>query len=534
MKSNIFKIAVFIAPLLMLASCTNLDIQPENTSSAGDVFSTLDGTKGALAKVYAAYSLTGNQGPSGSPDLPIPGIDEGSNADFLRTWFNHQELPTEEANCLWNDAGIPELNNLSFTTSNKFTAGLYYRVIMQIMYCNEFIRNAKEDLGAEVANFKAEARFIRAFDYWVLMDEFGNPPFVTENDGIGILPQQTNRADLFKYVESELLDITNNNLLKAPKTNEYGRADQAAAWALLARLYLNAEVYTGTPRWADAITYSQKVIGAGYSLRQNTSSSAFLSGYECLFLADNDQNNPEVILPITYDGTRTRLFGGTTFLINCTFNGDYITKYADILIGSGISVNANWAGYRTRQQLTDKFSPGDKRYLFVGANPSLGSDPTVFTNGSMVYKWRNIQSGSTPENVINGSDPQYADNDFPLFRLAEQYLIYAEAVARGGGGSTADAVSYINQLRNRAGLASIDASVLTPNFVLDERARELYWECFRRTDLIRFNLFTTSDYLWEWKGGVQAGRGVDSHFNLYPIPAADINANTHMKQNPGY
>jgi hypothetical protein len=227
-------------------------------------------------------------------------------------------MPTDEAHCLWNDAGVPELNGINFTTDGKFTAGLYYRVIMQIMYANEFVRNAKEELNPEVKVFKAEARFIRAFDYWVLMDIFGNPPFVTENDATGILPTQTNRADLFKYVESELKDIADNNLLKAPKANEYGRADQAAAWALLARLYLNAQVYTGTARWADAATYSKKVIDAGYSLKGN---------YEHLFLADNNLNNPEIILPITYDGTRTRLFGGTTFLINCTFNGDYQQKY---------------------------------------------------------------------------------------------------------------------------------------------------------------------------------------------------------------
>ena len=525
MKKKIFKIAAIILPVLMFASCTNLDIYPENTSSSEVVYSTFEGTKGALAKVYAAYSLTGNQGPSGKPDLTVPGMDEGSNADFLRTFFNHQELPTEEAHCLWNDAGIPELNYTNFTVDDKFTSGLYYRVIIQIMYANEFIRSAKEELDPEVKAFKAEARFIRAFDYWVLMDIFGNPPFVTENDAIGNLPSQTSRADLFKYVESELKDIADNNLLKAPKTNEYGRADQAAAWALLARLYLNAEVYTGTARWTDAVTYSKKVIDAGYSLKNN---------YEYLFLADNDQNNPEVILPITYDGTRTRLFGGTTFLINCTFNGDYQQKYANILIGSGIYDNANWSGYRTRKEFSDKFEQGDKRYLLVGENPALGDDPTTFTNGLMVYKYRNIKSGSTPGNIINGSDRAYADTDFPLFRLAEQYLIYAEAVVRGGGGSASDAVGYINQLRARAGVANINASQLTANFILDERARELYWECHRRTDLVRYGLLTGSSYLWEWKGGVQAGRGTDAHFNLYPIPASDMNANTNLRQNPGY
>jgi hypothetical protein len=524
MKKNFLKILAIIAPVLMFAACTDLDISPENTSSSKIVFSTFEGTKGALAKVYGAYALTGNSGPNGKPDLTIPGIDEGSNADFLRTFFNHQEMPTEEAHCIWNDPGVPELNNINFTSDGKFTSGLYYRTIMQIMYANEFLRNANEDLDAEVKVFKAEARFIRAFDYWVLMDVFGNPPFVTENDALGILPTQITRAELFKYVESELLDIANNNLLKAPKTNEYGRADQAAAWALLARLYLNAEVYSGTARWSDAAVYSKKVIDAGY---------VCINNYENLFLADNDKNNTEVILPITYDGTRTRLDGGTTFLINCTFNSKYIETYP-IVIESGVYDNANWGGYRARKDLTNKFEPGDKRYLFVGENPSLGDDPTTFTNGLMVYKYRNIKSGSTVGNPIAASDRRYADNDFPLFRLAEQYLVYAEAVARGGAGSKADAVSYINQLRSRAGVSNINESQLTTGFILDERARELYWECFRRTDLIRYNQFTTSNYIWEWKGGVQDGRGVDAHFNIYPIPASDINANVNLKQNTGY
>jgi len=529
MKKYIYQILAIIAPVWLLASCTDLDIYPENTSSSEVVFSTFDGTKSALAKVYLAYITTGNQSPAGKTDLPIPGVDEGSNADFLRTWFNHQELPTEEAHCLWyQDSGIPELNDMNFTTDDKFTSGLYYRLIMQIMYANEFIRNANEDLGAEVANFKAEARFIRAFDYWVLMDIFGNPPFVTENDAMGILPTQTNRADLFQYIETELLDIANNNLLKAPKTNEYGRVDQAAAWALLARLYLNAEVYTGTARWTDAATYAKKVIDAGYSLKGN---------YAELFLADNDKNNPEVILPITYDGTKAYGYGGTSFLINCGSNIQYETTYANIIISWGMTGNNHyWNGYRARKELPSKFESNDKRFMFVGENSALGSDPSDWRNGLEFYKYRNITSASTVENIIYGSGNQNdaSDVDYPLFRLAEQYLIYAEAVVRGGSGSIADAVGYINQLRSRAGVSNINEGQLTTNFILDERSRELYWECFRRTDLIRYNQFTTSSYLWEWKGGVQAGRAVDSHLNIYPIPASDINANTNLKQNPGY
>ncbi len=528
MKKYIYKFIAIIAPMLALASCTDLDIYPENTSSSENVFSTLEGTKGALAKVYLAYTTTGNESPAGKSDLPIPGIDEGSNADFLRVWFNHQELPTEEAHCLWNDAGIPELNYINFTNDDKFTSGLYYRVIMQIMYANEFLRNADEGLGEEVENFKAEARFIRAFDYWVMMDIFGNPPFVTENDELNILPTQINRAELFNFVESELLDITNNNLLKAAKTNEYGRADQAAAWALLARLYLNAEVYTGTARWTDAATYAKKVIGvAGYSLKNK---------YEDLFLADNNKNNPEIILAITYDGLKAYGYGGTSFLINCGSNIDYETTYANKIISYGMKGNNNfWNGYRTRKELADKFESNDKRFLLVGENPALGNDPLAWTNGLQPYKYRNITSASTPGNPVYGSNAgqDYADNDFPLFRLAEQYLIYAEAVVRGGGSKT-EALGYINQIRSRAGVSTINDSQLTTNFILDERARELYWECFRRTDLIRYNLFTSSAYVWEWKGGTQGGRGADAHFNIYPIPSSDINSNANLKQNAGY
>jgi hypothetical protein len=360
------------------------------------------------------------------------------------------------------------------------------------------------------------------------MDLFGNPPFITENDALGILPNQTNRVELFKYIEAELLDIANNNLLKAAKTNEYGRADQAAAYALLARLYLNAEVYTGTARWADAATYAKKVIDAGYSLKGK---------YEDLFLADNDKNNPEIILPITYDGLKAYGFGGTSFLINCGSNIDYQSAYADIIISYGfLGNNKYWNGYRTRKEFNDKFESNDKRLLLIGENPALGSEPLKWENGLQPYKYRNITSASTVGNPIYGSgaNQDAADIDFPLFRLAEQYLIYAEAVARGGAGSKAEAVGYINQLRARAGVSNINESQLTTGFILDERARELYWECFRRTDLIRYGLFTSGSYVWEWKGGVKDGRGADAHFNIYPIPASDINANTNLKQNQGY
>ena len=537
----------------MFSSCLkDLDKFPMNDSTKKDVYKDLNGYKMALAKVYGAMALTGNQGPAGSGD--VDGLDEGSS-DFLRCFFNHQELPTDEAHCIWNDPGIPEMNNMNFASTCPFTIGLYGRSILQIMYANDFLRNctdAELDNNGisgsdrdEVKNFAAEARYIRAFQYWVLMDVFANPPFVTEKDKLNELPRQTNRKELFDYVESELIELGDGGLLKAPKGNEYGRVDKAAAWALLARLYLNANVYlnpVGTPGndaqyYTKAITYADKVINSGYALRSGR--------YQDLFLNDNHLNNPEVIYSINYDGAKAKGYGGVTFLINCSSNSDYQTTYKNILLHYGMIDNANWSGYRTRGNFTTLFNTSDARYLFVGENQFMGDNPSQYVYGMATYKYRNIASTvdlteveRILANIANekfGNDQvgTFADNDYPLFRLAEMYLIYAEAVKRGGtGGNEATALGYLNDLRNRAGLATIAAYDL--DYILDERGRELYWECQRRTDLVRYNRFTTADYIWEWKGGVKAGQAVDAHFNIYPLPNTDISANPNLKQNSGY
>lgn len=536
-KNNIIKSIAFITCSFMLfSSCfDHLDRFPENETTGENVYSTYDGYKGAIVKVYAANALSGNEGPSGKPD--ISGLDEGLYADFLRMFFNHQELPTDETHCIWQDEGIPGLNNINFSSENPFSKGMYNRSIMNIMYVNEFLRNSAQSIidgkgfdaaqMEEISYFRAEARFLRAFQYWVLIDLFGNPPFVTEETDLDILPEQISRKELFNYIESELKDIADNNQLKDPRTNEYGRVDKGAAWALLARLYLNAEVYTGTGKYSEAVTYAEKVINSGYSLKDD---------YEQLFLANNNLNNPEVILSINYDGERTRNFGGATFLVNCGSNGDYQDDYADILHHYGIEDNANWSGYRARKEFTERFAEGDKRNLFVGETPSI-ENAVEYKEGLATYKWRNITINANGT-WSKGSHITYADNDFPLFRLAEMYLIYAEAVKRGGNGSAATALDYINRIRERAfggsGSNYSNFNDVTLEDVLNERGYELYWEGHRRTDLIRFNMFTGSNYIWEWKGGIRNGRSVSAHYNLYPIPSSDIMANPNLKQNPNY
>ena len=446
------------AAVLFTACLKDLDKFPVNDKTKVDVYRDVEGYKMAFAKIYGAMTLTGNTGPAGSAD--IAGLDEGKYADFLRCFFNHQELPTDEAHCIWTDEGIPEMNNLDFISTNPFTVGLYSKSLLQIMYANDFMRNCTDaELATknftdaekkEIAYFSAEARYIRAFQYWVLMDVFGNPPFITENDNLGIMPDQISRSELFNYIESELIDLGDGGKLKMPKANEYGRVDQAAAWALLARMYLNANVYkspVGSPGddvqyYTKAITYANKVINSGYSLRPGR--------YEDLFLNDNDKNNPEIIYSINYDGLHTKNYGGMTFLINCSSNGEYqadtgVNSYHTTLLHYGLFDNATWAGYRFRGDFTDKFDAADKRALFVGKEQWIGDNPTRYTYGKAGYKYRNIPSTLTLaecDTILKqggkfGNDPVggYADNDYPLFRLAEMYLIYAEAVKRGGSGA---------------------------------------------------------------------------------------------------
>ena len=162
---------------------------------------------------------------------------------------------------------------------------------------------------------------------------------------------------------------------------------------------------------------------------------------------------------------------------------------------------------------------------------------TDFTNqqeGYLFTKWTNLKdNGETASNTASYG----AATDFPLFRLADVYLMYAEAVVRGGnGGSRTQALAYINDLRKRAygdESGNIKESQLNKEFIIDERARELYMEGYRRTDLIRFGEFTTSSYIWEWKGGTKDGMAVDNKYNYYPIPSTDLTANPNLK-NEGY
>jgi hypothetical protein len=636
MLRTIKSILVVITLAFFMQSCDDrLNLVPEDERTNADAaFEDPAAYKEFLAKLYAGISLSGQQGPAGAADLA--GLDEGFS-NYLRLYWKMQELTTDEAIIGWNDGTIQDLHGQSWTSGNEFIRTMYTRLMYQVTLTNEFLRQTTSDkldsrgvdaaLQAEIQTYRAEARFMRALTYWHAMDLFANPPFVTEDDPTGaFLPEQIQRADLFDYVESELLAILDE--MAAPRQNEYGRADRAAAWMVLAKIYLNAEVYTGTSRYADAITYTDNIIGEGYSIPEIP--------YYHSFLADNDSNGAqdEVIFTIPFDGLRTQAYGGMTFLVHAPVGGTM--DPADFGISGG------WFGIRTTPTFVDQFSTDGfdpvtatnaigtlSDWGLVGsATPNSWDGPDTqlaeisanvyqgyinFVDGEMKFRFNNdwslnygldsssenpaalsegggniaVEAGTykitldlntftysmdlidgrnlfytdgqnldieevgpfnqgyavakyrnVDVNGVQGSDSsgEHTDIDYPMFRLADAYLMYAEAALRGGGGSMSNAVDYINEIRGRAygnEAGNITESDLTLDFILDERSRELYWECHRRQDLIRFGQFSDQG-VWQWKGNVFLGTTTESFRDIMPIPSTDLGINTNLEQNTGY
>ncbi len=524
-----YKIAIGLAGILIfLSSCIkDLDTEPIDPDqvTAASVFDDPAAYEQVLAKLYAGLAVSGQQGPSGQAD--IQGIDEGFG-QYLRGYWYMQELTTDEAVISWNDQTIKDLHWQTWGASDVFIQAFYYRTFYQIAICNEYIRETTDEklddrgvsgqLRTDIGHFRAEARFLRALSYWHALDLFANPPFVTEDDPVGaFLPPQTNRVALFAFIESELKAIEEQ--MMEPRSNVYGRADRAAVWTLLAKLYLNAEVYLGDALYTECAEYCNKVIGAGYTLHPN---------WQELFLADNHLCTDEVIFPVTFDGLNTQTWGGTNFIIHAAIGGE--------MVPGDYGFSGGWGGTRVTSAFVGLFDDPsgetDGRAMFFTEGQNLEiNDIGLFNDGYAVEKWKNVNSDGTP-----GQSPDFPDTDFPMFRLADVYLMYAEAVLRdGGAGDLGTAIGYVNAIRGRAfGDNSGNVNSIDLNFILEERGRELYWECHRRTDLVRFGVFTTAGYLWDWKGKVKEGKATDSKFNIFPIPSAEIGANPNLQQNPDY
>ncbi|WP_242156275.1 RagB/SusD family nutrient uptake outer membrane protein [Aestuariivivens sediminis] len=499
--------------LIVLGACTaDLEKTPTNVITNDDQYASLEGYKQSLASIFANLVY----GP------------------FLRYHWEMQEYTTDMAVSTWGDDNNLLYHELSWSPDTPALAFLYNDLLKIITQCNNFvIESSQANLDSrgftgndaeQVMQFQAEARFLRAYAFWVLMDAYGNPPFPTEENLGNSNPEQIQRADLFAWLETELMEIESR--MAEPQANERGRPDKAAVWGLLSRMFLNAEIYTGIPHYSEAITYATKIMNSGYSL---------IPDYSWLMLGDNFKNGDEFIWVINYDSTFQTWYG-TNFL---SLGAAGVPQSINGMSGS-------WSAFRFTQQIPVLFptfdTSIDQRAQFYTDGQELEvKNIKKSTDGFSAYKYRNVDRDGNPM-PQNNTFGNLSDIDFPVFRLAEIYLIYAEAVLRGGsGGNQSQALDYINQIRGRAydndpssTLGNITLSELTLDFILDERARELYWETHRRTDLIRFNKLTTGSYLWAWKGGVEAGTSVDPKYNLFPIPTPDILANPNLTQNPGY
>jgi hypothetical protein len=539
MNKKIFTLGIGLLVLFGASCVKDLDIKPmdPNTILAGNLSDDPIYLQEVLGKLYASFIISG-QGSNGGDDISA---SDGNFFTTTRALWNCQEITTDEAICAWGDVGISDLNTQTWSANNPFLTALYQRLSLSITYANDYIAFTNGNTNPDVVRYNSEARFLRALAYSWHMDLFGNPPFTTDADGVGkFYPKQIERAKLFNYITSELRSIENK--LGEPKFS-YPQADQAAAWMLLARVYLNAEVYTGTAKWDSAKIYCDKVINSGkYSLAAN---------YRQNFSADNDGiHNPEMIFAWEQDGINTQGYVGTTFLIESSSDAIYI-RAEDF---HGLTSNTNWNGNRARKQFVDVmidtlatygnnpvpwytdplFSMSkDKRvFLKTKKNFDIPSPSSIGDYGIGVYKFTARNANGTQAVNYN---PAFACTDFPVFRYADAILMRAEALTRLG--DKANAVKDINLIRSRAfGDASgnITTAQLTDQFLLNERGREFYYEAQRRTDLVRFGKFTDGNYNWAWKGGIYKGINTDKHLNIFPIPGAEVSANPNIKQNPGY
>ena len=547
LKNILYGMMMGTAVLTGTTSCvSDLDQYPQTETTSKDVYTNLANYEAVLGKIYAAM-VTSGQGKGGDNKDMESVLNDGSGFDYMRMFLNMQECGTDEFASTWlTGEQTTGLTYLSWDANDAWVSDMYYRIYYNIALCNEFLRNAN---GAsfsgndevKMKEYKAEVRFMRALFYYHALDLYRNIPMVTENDPVGsFIPPRATPQETFDYIESELKDCIGDML--PASSCPYGQASQGAAYTLLAKLYLNSEVYTGVAKYAECKAACQQVMNMGYSLE---------SDYSKLFNADNDKRTNEIIFALPVSAEHTVSWGASTYLV-C---GQLSLSNANQTPGD-FGAESGWSEFRLRSQFVDKFNEsdiyaqgeeakGDKRAKFFtnGQNKDVTS-MTDETTGYLSEKWSNLKDdGTKASNTSNDG----VETDFPLFRLADVYLMYAECVARLGedwdnwnGGSDAEAASrkegaiyYINKVRERAGAADVwkdnfasDADFL--QFILDERARELYHEGYRRTDLIRFDQFTTNKYIWQWKGGTHDGQAVDSKYNIYPIPNTELTANPNL------
>ena len=526
-----------------------------------------------VAICSATVGTTGQKGPDGSGD--VDGIDEGTSS-FYRMFWELNEFCTDEGWWIWNDVGLADIRTQTWSASNDLVYGLYSRLNFDITLCNSFLDKTVDYTDAETMAQRAEVRMLRAINFYYLLDMFYRVPFsltVSPNK-----PMPTTRPELFKWLEDECLELAADPyIIKAgQRTNKY-RVDQACAWFLLMRLYLNAEVYNesalgardGAPRYAEAKQYSKMLMESSYTLHgydksaktavdlaaERTADHVYFSAYQQLFMGDNDNNGAqnEAIFLIYQDAIHCLNWGGSRFLLSAVRDANYVP------FGS----TDTWSCFRSSPEFVyywvDKSKAssvalneyqmpvalGDDRAIMAsittaGKKMSLtGNEAADFYASWSVLKFNGIYSTAkttTLKDVLGNDsiveapwiwaspvgEPKWPDTDIPLFRLAEAYLTYAEACYRTG--ELTPAVEAVNCLRRRANAPEI--TTLDDESLMVEWAKEFWCEGRRRTDLIRFGQFAGPNATMVWEGH-KAGK--DAKYNVYPIPEKDVTANENLK-----
>ena len=542
---------------LMIGLTACLDLQPIDKNST-----TGFNQDAVFAKCYASLALSGQQGATGQGD--VDDIDEGQSSFYRITWYLN-EFPTEEGWWIWaNDPGHKDVLTHNWNGDNILVKGLYYRLNINIRFCNHFLARTEGLTDEKTIQQRAEVRFLRALYSWYLLDMFNLIPFNEKESSE--LPKFKTRPQMYEWLVQDLENLIKD--LPEKRINQY-RVDKYAAWLLLARVYLNAEVYTGTPAWADAQVAAEEALKGPYKLHTNgftTSEGWYYSAYQQLFMGDNRNNGAqdEALLLIYQDGAFSRSYSGQMIIAATRDNG--FVKWGS---------DANWKCFRTSPEFVDKFTKNngivvdrdtikaneyempkilsDDRAIFCSQYTS--SDGTVksfIVDGSMgvedagwlkcwaAPKFTNVysKSKSPADSEQYCSDKSWPDVNIPLFRLAEAYMIKAEALLRQG--KEAEALDIINnEIRKRANATPLDK--LDEATLCDEWCREFYQEGRRRSDLVRFNRFAgpkadAAAYNWEGRNGSTSTAGyktMEEKFNWYPIPNDDKASNANYKEVPG-
>ena len=566
MKKLIY-ICLLIATGLFTASCVkDLDAYPFNEddfTSENAYGSDYANYVSGLAKIYRCFNNTS--------DLQV---EDAGASELVRAFWCVQECSTDACKNDWEkDSWTQDINKNTWSTAdNAASYALYCRTLHGITYTNEFLRQTtddklsargcSDDVISKVHSLRAEARFLRAYMYWMAMDTFGDVPFVTEESEFGSAsPEVKPRGEVFDFLVSELSELSTSADMPAAGSN-YPRADKGAALGLLSRLYLNAQVYKntvdakgnvtakGAAMWKECIAACEEIFKMNYGLCEK---------YSDLFRGDNGENaeaRKELIFAIDYDEVSMNSWGGSIFLAeSCFTSGDDKDENGNPMYSLGVA--DGWAGIRVPSEYVFKYFgvtvpedgyAEDGKYtgvynytddrasmFYIKGHTEQMTNLAEFTQGWSLYKYNNIPHDKTREEFASsarsyGSASAKAGIDYPMIRLAEIYLNYAEACVMDG--QAAKGLEYLNKLRTRSHVDPLPSYELED--VQNERAVELVWEALRRTDLIRWDQFHSGDFLWRWKGGSYQGQGFSQHLLVFDFPQSELTANSNLSHKPGY